>query len=62
MFGSKGKKCHFDYVNEHPKRGCGKLAEHFSVGKTAISSTTCKGTSLFSRQAIKSDELVNYHN
>ena len=26
-----------DYANEHPKRDCQKLAEHFSVGKTAIS-------------------------
>ena len=26
-----------DYANEHPKMGCGKLAEHFPVGKPAIS-------------------------
>ena len=26
-----------DYANEHPKMGCWKIAEHFSVGKTAVS-------------------------
>ena len=26
-----------DYVNEHPKMGCRKLVEHFSVAKTTIS-------------------------
>ena len=26
-----------DYTNEHPKMDCRKLAEHFLVGKTAIS-------------------------
>ena len=25
-----------DYANEHPKMGCWKIAEHFSVGKTAV--------------------------
>ena len=27
----------FYYLNEHPKMGCRKLAEHSSVGKTALS-------------------------
>ena len=26
-----------DYANEHPKMGCWKIAEHFSIGKTAVS-------------------------
>ena len=26
-----------DYANKHPKMSCQQLAEHFSVGKTAIS-------------------------
>ena len=48
-----------DYANEHPKMGCRKLGEHFSVGKIAISnilkdSKNIRGTTSFSRKAIKS--------
>ena len=25
-----------DYANEHPKMGCQKIVEHFSIGKTAV--------------------------
>ena len=48
-----------DYANEHPKMGCGKLAEHFPVGKPAISnilkqSKYVRRTTSFSREATKS--------
>ena len=35
-----------DYANEHPQMGCWKIAEHFSVGKTAISNILKDGKNL----------------
>ena len=35
-----------DYANEHPKMGCRKIAEHFSVGKTAVSNILKGGKNL----------------
>ena len=35
-----------DYANEHSKMGCRKIAEHFSVGKTAISNILKDGKNL----------------
>ena len=35
-----------DYVAEHPELGCRKLAEHFSIGKTAIANILKKGKTL----------------
>ena len=35
-----------DYANEHPKMGCRKIAEHFSVGKTAVSNILKDGKNL----------------
>ena len=35
-----------DYANEHPKMGCWKIAEHFSVGKTAVSNILKDGKNL----------------
>ena len=35
-----------DYVAEHPALGCRKLAEHFSIGKTAIANILKKGKTL----------------
>ena len=35
-----------DYANEHPKMGCRNIAEHFSVGKTAVSNILKDGKNL----------------
>ena len=35
-----------DYVNEHPKMGCPKIAENFSVGKTTVSNILKDGKNL----------------
>ena len=35
-----------DYASEHPKMGCLKIAEHFSVGKTAVSNILKDGKNL----------------
>ena len=35
-----------DYASEHPKMGCWKIAEHFSVGKKAVSNILKDGKNL----------------
>ena len=37
------KKCHFDYVNEHPQMSCRKLAEYFPIGKKPFHQQPAKG-------------------
>ena len=40
-----------DDANEHPKMGCRKIADHFSVGKTAASNTLKDGKNLYERSS-----------
>ena len=41
-----GKIFILDYANEHPKMGWWKIAEHFSVEKTAVSNISKDGKNL----------------
>ena len=41
-----GKIVILDYANEHPKMGWWKIAEHFSVEKTAVSNILKDGKNL----------------